>query len=332
MGRRPTIKDVAKEAGVSKSTVSLVLQRSPLVKEDTRKHVRDAMTRIGYVYNRSAANLRSSSSGLIGLIINDLRNPFFTEFAASLQMSLSAQGYAVVLANVNEDANMQSHMIDTLIEHGVSGFVVSPAYGEDPKPFEAIARSGLPALQVFRQVDAREDQFPFVAPDYQSGSRLATQHLLDQGCKNVAFVGGLAGRAVTHDRMSGYREVIAQQGLQPTVITGSASYEFGLRGARLLKDQYPKVDGALCFNDQVALGLISESARLGHTIGQTLRVVGFDDIENSQQSNPPLTTVSCGIPNFAEQISTQMLAWLNDGIAPVSGVRTPVELVVRKSS
>ena len=99
MSRRPTILDVARKAGVSKSTVSLVLQDSKTVKDSTRVAVKEAMAEIGYVYNRSAATLRSASSGLIGLVINDLRNPFFTEFATSLQMALAESGYATVIAN-----------------------------------------------------------------------------------------------------------------------------------------------------------------------------------------------------------------------------------------
>ncbi|MGC3939659.1 LacI family DNA-binding transcriptional regulator [Roseobacter sp. EG26] len=332
MERRPTIKDVAREAGVSKSTVSLVLQKSPLVKEDTRIHVREIMARIGYVYNRSAANLRSSSTGLIGLVINDLRNPFFTEFAASLQQTLSEQGYAVVLANVSEDAELQAKMIDALIEHGVSGFIVSPAYGVNDRPLEAIARAGLPAIQVFRKVDEREGLFPFLAPDYQAGGRRATLHLYERGCRRVAFVGGLAGRAVTQERMSGYLEVVAQRGQEPVVITGAASYDFGVSGVKQLMNEHPDVDGVLCFNDLVALGLLSGGQSLGRKIGQDLRIVGFDNIEGCEQSQPQLTSVSCGIPQFAQEVSRRILVWLNEGSAPETGTRMPVDLVVRKSS
>src|SRR4051812_7587483 len=120
MVRRPTIIDVAREAGISKSTVSLVLQNSPQVREETRKLVRGAMAKLGYVYNRSAANMRAANVGLIGLVINDLRNPFFTEFATSLQMALSARGYATVVANTDEDAELQSQVVAAMIEHGVS--------------------------------------------------------------------------------------------------------------------------------------------------------------------------------------------------------------------
>ena len=129
MERRPTIIDVARAAGVSKSTVSLVLQNSASVRAETRAAVRAAMEALGYVYNRAAANLRSSGAGLIGLVINDLRNPFFTEFAISLQMALSERGFAAVLANTDETPALQAQVIGAMIEHGVSALIVSPAYG-----------------------------------------------------------------------------------------------------------------------------------------------------------------------------------------------------------
>ena len=332
MVRRPNIKDVAREAGVSKSTVSLVLQRSALVKEDTRKHVRETMARIGYVYNRPAANLRSASTGLMGLIINDLRNPFFAEFAVQLQMEFANHSYAVVLANINEDPLLQTKMIDALMEHGVSGFIISPAYGDQHHPLEAVARANKPAIQVFRKVDDRGDLFPFLAPDYQFGSRIATEHLFDRGCTRVGFVGGLAKRTVTQERMSGYLKVIEERRQQPVVITGDASYQFGFESAGVLNSEHPDIDGVLCFNDLVALGLIAASQSLGREIGVQLRVVGFDNIERSEQSLPPLTSVACGIPEFAKSISGRMLHWLSDGVAPNPDTRMPVKLIKRRSS
>ena len=105
---------------VSKSTVSLVLQNSPLVRAETRADVRQAMADLGYVYNRSAAQLRQSNTGLIGLVINDLRNPFFTEFATSVQMALSDAGFAAVLANTDEDPKLQQRAIAGMVAAPVS--------------------------------------------------------------------------------------------------------------------------------------------------------------------------------------------------------------------
>lgn len=331
MGQRPTILDVAKEAGVSKSTVSLVLQGSTSVKDTTRETVRQAMADLGYVYNRSAATLRSSSSGLIGLVINDLRNPFFTEFAALFQMELAKNGFATVMANSDEDPALQGQMISSLVEHGVSGFIISPVYGGAEQAAAILQQAATPTLQVFRALES-EDGFPFMAPDYQHGGQLATQHLIDMGCKRIAFLGGLEGRPVTQDRMSGYLSVLQQNGMEPLVLTGQATRSYGVKMAATLKAEHPDVDGILCFNDLVALGVLSACVELNVKVGRDLRVVGFDDIEDCQSSYPALSSVSCNIPGFARHAASTLLGWVKDGEVPQNTNRLGVELVTRASS
>lgn len=332
MERRPTIIDVARKAGVSKSTVSLVLQNSPQVREETRTLVREAMAELGYVYNRAAANLRLANAGLIGLVINDLRNPFFTEFATSLQMALSARGYAAVVANTDEDPGLQAQVVAAMIEHGVSALIISPAYGEEAATFDAIARASIPAMQVLRNVDPRTDLFPFAAPDYVGGSRLATEHLLRAGAKRVAFVGGPEGRAVTRERMSGYCDVLKEAGIEPLVLTGRSSRAFGREAALHLARENPEADAAFCFNDLVALGMLSGCAQIGRKVGADFKIVGFDDIEECAQAYPSLSSVHCDIAGFGERIAATVLDWLEDGEVPPPEIRTSVEIVVRNSS
>lgn len=330
MDKRPTIIDVATLAGVSKSTVSLVLQQSPLVRDETREEVRRAMAQLGYVYNRAAANLRSSNAGLIGVVINDLRNPFFTEFATSLQMALSARGYATVLANTDEDPALQSQVVGAMLEHGVSALIVSPAYG-DETAFDAIARANVPTLQVLRQV-VPTSRFPFAAPDYPTGSRLATEHLLAQGARHIAFAGGLEGRAVTQLRMSGYLATLAAKGLHPIHLPGRPGRAFGREVARRLQQDYPSVDAVLCFNDLTALGLLTGCTELGRTIGDSLKIVGFDDIEDCAQVYPTLSSVRCDIAGFGRQMAETVLDWLENDRHPPPETVTPVTLVPRASS
>ena len=332
MNRRPTIIDVARVAGISKSTVSLVLQNSSLVKEETRVLVKQAMLDIGYVYNRNAANMRGSNAGLIGLVINDLRNPFFTEFATSVQMALSARGYATVIANTDEDPAVQAQVVAAMIEHGVSALVISPAYGDEKATFEPLIRAGIPAMQVLRKVDARTGHFPYAAPDYARGGRLAAQHLHANGARRIAFVGGVAGRAVSRERMSGFLAVLSQSGTDCLVLPGRASREFGREAARILSQDHPDVDAAICFNDLVALGMLSGFAERAHPVGTTFRLVGFDDIEECAQSYPALSSVRCNIAGFGKTIAATILAWLEKGIAPPAETLTEVELVIRASS
>ncbi|MGL4237054.1 LacI family DNA-binding transcriptional regulator [Tabrizicola sp.] len=332
MDRRPTIIDVATRAGVSKSTVSLVLQQSPLVKAETREDVRRAMAELGYVYNRSAANLRSANAGLIGLVINDLRNPFFTEFATSLQMALSARGYATVIANTDEDPHLQAQVVGAMLEHGVSALIVSPAYGEEAATFDAIARANVPALQVLRKVVDETHRFPFAAPDYPSGSRLATEHLLAQGVRQIAFVGGLEGRAVTQLRMSGYLAALAERGMTPLYLPGRPGRAFGREAAHRLAEAHPEIDAVLCFNDLTALGLLTGCAELQRKVGPSLKVVGFDDIEDCAQAFPALSSVRCDIAGFGCAMAETVLKWLEADIRPAPETVTPVTLIPRASS
>ena len=332
MNKRPTIVDVARHAGVSKSTVSLVLQSSPLVKQATREEVERSIAALGYIYNRSAANLRGGETGLVGLVINDLRNPFFTEFAASAQMTFAGRGYATVIANTNEDPHVQAQVIDSMIQHGVAAFLISPAYNNRTMVLEGIERAGLPTMQVLRLVDDRTDLFPFAAPDYAFGGRLATRHLRELGAQNIAFVGGLEDRPVTIERMSGYLEVMAEDGQRPLRIHGRPSRSFGRSIAVSLARRDPQIDAAVCFSDLVALGMLSGFAQMGVRLGTDFRLVGFDDIEECALVWPQLSSIRCDIAQFGQRSAETMLAWLEEGKTPPAIQRAPVKLVPRQSS
>lgn len=328
---RPTIIDVAKAAGVSKSTVSLVLQNSPSVSDSTRKDVRRAMQDLGYVYNRAAANLRSAQIGLVGLVINDLKNPFFTEFATAVQMAISEAGYATVVANTDEDPALQARTIAAMIEHGVSGLIISPVYGDEEATFGQLMRAGIPAMQVLRKVSPRTDLFPFASPDYAAGGRLATEHLIASGARRIAFVGGIEGRSVTTERQTGYLAALSEHGMEPRLIFGRPTRAFGRECADRFIDELD-CDAAVCFNDLVALGVSSGFASRGRTVGREFRLVGFDDIEEAAQSHPPLTTVQCDIARFGRDMAATLMAWLAAGEVPAPETRSAVKLVVRLST
>ncbi len=330
--RRPTIIDVANKAGVSKSTVSLVLQGSAQVKPETRTLIHAAMKEIGYVYNRSAANLRSSGNALIGLVINDLTNPFFTEFATSLQMALGSRGYAVVVANTNEDPEIQEQVVTAMLEHGVSALVLSPAYGDVSRTLDAVERAGIPMMQVLRQVESDTRKYPFIAPDYRAGGREATQYLLKSGARRIAFVGGLDGRKVTQERVSGYLETLQDNGLQPIVLTGKSSRAFGHAAAVDLFRDHPECDAALCFNDLVAFGMINACHEARIDIGSKFQIIGFDDIQEASECWPALSSVHCGVHEFGKLVADTILTWLQEGVEPEALVRTPVHLIRRQTT
>ena len=143
---------------------------------------------------------------------------------------------------------------------------------------------------------------------------------------------GLDGRAVTRERMAGYLEVLAAEGMEPLVLTGKATRTFGREAAGLLADHHSDCDGVLCFNDLVALGVLAGCAKAGRRVGADMLVVGFDDIEDAAQSWPSLTTVRCDIAAFGRQTAATILDLLENGIMPAAETRSPVRLIVRQSS
>ncbi len=332
MNKRPTIIDVAKVAGVSKSTVSLVLQDSPDVKSTTRDRVFEAIKETRYVYNRAAANLRGAGTGLIGLIINDLRNPYYTELAVTVQMAFSNRGYATVIANSNEDPVIQEQITVSMIEHGVSGLIIAPVYGGKTDMFDDIIRAKIPTLQVLRRSDPRTDLFPFFSMDYKNGSYLATEHLYARDARHIAFVGGVETREITQERKSGYLSKMKEVGQVPCVFHGAADRAFGYTIARTITTDYPELDAVVCFNDLVALGMIAGFSEAGVKVGEQFLVVGFDDIEEASQSYPKLSSVRCNVSEFGSNTAKLLLNWLETGSPPDKADRFPVELVVRASS
>jgi len=332
MNKRPTIIDVAKEAGVSKSTVSLVLQNSPLVKKETRAQVLLAIENTKYVYNRAAANLRGAGAGLIGLVINDLRNPYYTELAATTQMAFSKRGYATVVANSNEDPEIQAQVVGSMLEHGISALMIAPSYGGDSGLFDDIVRAGIPTLQVLRKVDLRTDLFPFFSMDYERGSFLAAEHLVDRGAKNIAFVGGVKTREITQERQSGYLAKMQEIGRVSTVFYGAVDRAFGYAKAIDIARNYPDLDAAITFNDLIALGMLAGFAEAGVVVGRDFRLVGFDDIKEAAQTFPKLSSIRCDVNKFGSDTAQILLNWLEDDVHPQSFVRFPVEMVARASS
>lgn len=324
--------DVAARAGVSKSTVSLVLQGSPQVRAETRQAVERAIAEIGYVYNRAAANLRSSSGGLVGLVVSDLRAPLCADFAASLQRALAAEGCATLVASCDEDAEAQATAVSAMLEHGASAMVIVPVHGDPGGSLDRLARARLPAMQALRRADERLDLFPFAGFDYATGSAKATRHLLEQGARRVAFVGGPPGRITTRERKSGWRDVLKRAGLDEVALHGKSGRAFGMDMAEVLMSDHPDVDAALCYNDAVALGLAEGFARAGRQVGRDMRIVGFGDTGEAALGRPPVSAISCDLSRLAADVAAQLLAWRAGGDRPPTESRCPVRLVARASS
>jgi LacI family transcriptional regulator len=171
---------------------------------------------------------------------------------------------------------------------------------------------------------------PFASLDNARGGRLAAEHLLSLGARRIAFVGGLEGRSVTEERMAGYLEAMRQRGLAVMVLPGRATRAFGRDAAGVLVER--GVEAAMCFNDLVALGLLSGFLARGVEVGRQVRVVGYDDIEECGMSVPRLSSVRSDVAGFGRQVAATLLSWIEEGVEPPPETRRPVSLVARESS
>ncbi|MGH7006320.1 MAG: LacI family DNA-binding transcriptional regulator, partial [Alphaproteobacteria bacterium] len=291
--RRTSIVDIAHAAGVSKSTVSLVLQNSPLVSDRTREKVAAHISALGYVYNRGAANLRQARSRIVGIVVNDLTNSFFAELAVGMDLVVQSAGYVQFLAHSGESVDRQREVIASMRENGIAGLILSPARGTGAGDLKAIADSGIPVIVVVRNLPGAK--VSSLISDNHAGAKAAVRHLAELGHRRIAFMGGFADTAVFGDRVRGYRDAMAEAGLaggDDLVIHSAPSRAGGVAAVERMMMAAERPTAALCFNDAVAFGVCDGLRANGMEPGKAFAVIGFDDVIEAKTAVPALTTVS----------------------------------------
>jgi len=332
--RQVTVTDIARASGVSRSTVSLVLRGSPLVHADTRARVESELKRQRYIYNRGAANLRRRTSSSIGLVIHDLSNPFFAEFAAGVDEALSEQGYVTLLGSTGESPQRQQAVLASLLEHPSAGIILSPAEDSTVAELRAVLSEHTHVLLFNRELDGTDD-WDFLALDNEHGTCMATEHLIALGHRRIAFFGGHANSSSCRQRRSGYMQAMTAAGLvvQPQWLIESAPNRLEAAertGALFEDDTHPTA--AVCYNDTVALGLMLGLATRGIQPGREFAVTGFDDIAEASATTPPLTTLAAEPRVRGRQAVQLLLRRMATPDAPPTRTIVPVQLHVRESS
>ena len=332
--KRVTVIDVAHAAGVSKSTVSLVLQGSSVIPEETHARVKLAISELGYVYNRGAANLRQASSKIIGIVVNDLTNSFFAELAVGVDVIVQSAGYVQFLANSSEDVDRQTVVVESMREHGIAGLIMCPSRGTEPADLKRLVDSGLPVVVAVRNVPGAK--VSSLLSDNYAGGKAAVRHLIELGHRCISFLGGFADVQVFTERNQGYRDALIEAGIavDDTIIVNSApSRAGGVEAIGQLLDRGGNLPtAALCFNDAVAFGVCDGLRARRLEPGVDFSVVGFDDVIEARSAVPGLTTVSVNPQRMGQQAAQLLLKQINAGRAEVETIRTSVRLVVRDST
>jgi LacI family transcriptional regulator len=289
--RSMTIRDVAAVARVSLGTVSNVLNRSNSVAPEKRQRVLDAIESLGYVRHAGAALMRGGKAPTIGLVVLDIRNPFFTELARGAEEAARENGRLLILCNSDENADQERGYLEVLEEQRVLGVVISPVDARNDT-LEWLRERGTAVVLLGR---GRPD-YCSVRVDDVGGGELATDHLLDLGHRRLAYVTAPLSIDQYSDRLKGVRRALRRRGLDEDacqiieVGTLGTAAEGQLASAQLC-DQHPDITGVTCGNDLLALGVVAGLIRRGVRVPEQVSVVGFDNIEMAEQNPLPLTTI-----------------------------------------
>lgn len=329
--RPMTILDVAAEANVSKSTVSLVLQGSGLIREETAERVREAARKLGYVYNQRAADLRRKSSNTIGVVINDLMNPFFAEVLVGLERKLVDAGYTVLMAHTSEDLARQQKVLLTMREQHAAGIALCPVLGTPASLTKTVKSWGIPLVVMVRTLGT--GSYDYAGSDNTRGVEMATEHLVAAGHRRIGFLAGQSG-PVLDQRLKGYRAALATAGIpfdETLVFAANPTRAGGHETMKALLDLRPPVKAAVCYNDLAAFGALSALGERGLSAGKDFALMGFDNVLAAEHSNPPLSTVDIRPGELGEQAAAILLGRIADpAIARRHYLALP-KLVLRQS-
>lgn len=332
--KKPTVKDVAVLAGVSATTVSLVINgKGESIPEMTRDRVRRAVKELHYHSDYTARAMVTRKTNLIGVVIPDISNAFFAACVRHLQVALAGYGYDILLCNSEERAENDLHYIRLLAGRNVDGLILTPSAEALTEKYEAEVRRtlgevGLPYLFLDRYYRGDE---PKVVVDNAESSYRAAKYLIECGHKKIGAVAGPSILNSSYNRLEGLKRALAENGLtlpDEYIVEGKYDIETGIRGGEKLIGT--DVTAIFAFSDVQAFGVYQSAKRVGKRIPGDLSVVGFDDALYSSLLDTPLTTMRQPVKSLAEEACRIILAMV-EGKGEGENVMLPAELIVRSS-
>ena len=333
MAQKIKLSTIADSLGVSTATVSLALRDSPLVADETRDRIKAEARTLGYIYNRRAASLRTSRSGIVGVVVHDIMNPFYAEILRSIETELDRSRQTFILSNHYDQLDKQRNFIDTLLQLGADGVIMSPAIDTPAEDIAAAEENGLPIVLIARSIPGVKA--PVFRGDDSFGISLATNHLISLGHKRIAFIGGTDQTSTGRDRYQGYLHAMEKAGIEvdPELrIPGPRTKLAGFEASPQFLAMRDRPTAAVCWNDLVAIGLMNGIARAGLVAGQDISVTGYDDLEEAEIATPSLTTVWNGQREVGRKAARALLDRLSGTASILKHELIVPELRIRQST
>lgn len=328
-----TLKDVAREAEVSVSTVSRALNNSEKVHPDTQRHVQEVAEELGYMPSRVARRLRvkNGKASLIGLVIPDIQNPFFADVTRGVEDVAQDHDYALLLSNSDEDSNKQRLALEILQTEDVDGVIVPPVGLEDPA-IKQLLDTDIAVVCVDRRLrNARVDT---ILSDNRDGAYEAVSHLIELGHRRIGFIGGVPHISTLTDRRQGYEEALRSEGLtvdSSLVIEGNSCRERGNESTKQLLALNSPPTALFTGNNLSTLGALSALNEEEIAVPDEMAVVGYDDVPWSMALNPPPTVVDQPGYEMGRRAAEILLDRLEDPNRSPTTMTLQPKLIVRQS-
>jgi len=329
--RPATMFDVAAEAYVSQSTVSQVLRGTGRIHEDTAKRVREAVNELGYVYDPLAAKRRRKSSNVIGVVINDMSNPFFAEVMIGLEPPLTDAGHIMLMTHTGEDLARQEMALLMLREQHAAGIVLCPALGTPASLTATVKSWGIPMVVMVRSLGA--GSYDFAGSDHAQGVQLATEHLIAQGHRRIGFLGGQPS-PMLEERLRGYQAALDHAHIafnETLIFTANPTRDGGHEAMKALLTVHPPVKAAVCYNDLAACGALSALKERELHAGTDFALMGYDNVLPVAHTILPLSTVDVCPRELGEHTASILLARIDDPNCTARRFLTSPRLVLRRS-
>jgi len=325
--RRATINDVADEAGVSRSTVSRALTGNGYVSEEIRGRVQEAAARLRYVPDAMARSLRQQASTTIGVLVSNLRDPFYAEMAAGVALSAREAGYTMVLVDDGADPAVEMEAVTRLVELRVAGVIVTPL---SVVAVDYLLRNNVPVVEVDRQFAPRSCDA--VVVDNRAATRDLTDHLIAQGHTDIALLIDQDEWTTGRERLAGYYEALAEAGLMPRVVRVGWTVESVRADALDLLHGPTPPTALVAVNNVLAEGAYRAIAEAGLRLPQDISLVSFDDVPWMSLVTPGLTAAAQDITTIGQLAAERLLNRIGNPEAPVQTVALAVPLIIRGST
>jgi len=335
---RPTQVDVARLAGVSRATVSYVLNgvtegRVP-ISDETRRRVLDAIEELGYEPDARAQALRSGTTNTIALIIPDLRNPHYCEYATGIEEAARAAGYHLLLSSTTLNDEYAVDIFKDLSRRRFDGLIIASSFILESDEAQAtlahIRKRGLPIVELSENYGVDS-----VAADYREATKEVMSYLLSLGHRRIGLIYGVAGHEVAEDRLQPYRDTLSAAGISveaDLIVECGPTIEDGYQASLKLLKLASRPTAIITINDLLAIGALRAVADLGLHIPADLSLVGYDNIPMANYFVPRLTTVTKDAHTLGTQAFEVLLARMQTPGLPRQRIHSPARLIIREST